>query len=648
MEEKQHDRLTSRLWSVVVLVLTIVGLLLTINNYFYLEFFMGVTLMENALLFNMLAIFLSLTFIVYPASKKSRDRVPWYDVVLFIICIGTCAYFSWHATDIVTKGWEFKPPMPVLIFAIVMFGMAVEAERRAGGTTIFLVVLIVALYPLVAKYMPMVLRGFTLSFGETVSYHILSTESLLGVPMRTFADLFIGFILMGAAFEVTGGGDFFLKLATALAGRYRGGPAKVAIFASALIGTMMGAPVSNVITTGPITIPAMKRIGYSGTFAGAIEACASTGSALMPPVMAATAFLMASFLKISYWKVCVAAAIPSLLYYFSLLMQIDGHAARLGLKGLPREEIPSVWATLKQGWFYLFAVVLLIWLLAYLRREAQAPFYATAALLLAATVRKETRMNRQKWQQFVITTGRLLVQLVAILAAVGFIVGALLVTGVAMTFSGRLVDLAGGNSLLLVIFGAIVAFILGLPMTPTAVYIFLAIVLAPALVQTGMLPIAAHMFMLYWAIMGCITPPVAIPAFAAAAIARADPMETTWAAVRLGFVLYLLPFFFIFNPMLLLQNVTPAGLAISLGTSVAGIILIAAGYSAYIIGVGPIRGRKVATLLSRSCLVVGGTLLAWPAILPSVIGLVIVLPVIVVYLISNRRRAASARVIPAL
>lgn len=637
MEKKGASRLAGRPWAILVVIMTLAGILLAINQYFNLQLYTGVTILGTASLYIMLAVFLSLTFVIFPGSKNARDHVPWYDVVLFFLCIGTCLYFAWHADDIIIRGWEFAAPTEAFVMGATLFALTMEAERRAGGTVLFVVVLAVAFYPMFAQYMPGVLFGFNLSFRETILYHIMSGEGLVGLPIRTIANLIVGFIIMGVALDTTGGGRFFLNLAFRALGRFRGGPAKVAIFASAMFGTMSGSSVSNVITTGIITIPAMKSIGYRSEFAGAVETCASVGGVLMPPIMGAVAFLMASFLGIPYWQVALAATIPSVLYYFSLLMQIDGHAARLGLKRTPTEQYPSIRTTLREGWFYILALVILVWLLLYLQREAQAPFYATALLLLLCNLRKETRLNWRKLERFVLTAGRSLVQVVAILAGCGFIVASLMVSGVGVTLSGSLVRLAGGNPTMILVLGAITAFILGLPMSTSAVYVFLAVVLAPAMEQTGISPLAAHLFILYWAVLSNITPPLAVPAYAAAGISGGDPMKTGIEAMRLGFVLYLLPFFFVLNPVLLCQGVTVANMTISLAKSVVGIIFIAAGYSGYLIGIGTIRLQGILNLLLRGLLVIGGVLLAWPELSSTILGLILVALAVSISLFAGRR-----------
>jgi TRAP transporter 4TM/12TM fusion protein len=465
-----------------------------------------------------------------------------------------------------------------------MWGLVLEAGRRTGGWPIFFVVLVFSTYPTYVHFMPEVISGVAQTPLNTAAFHMYSIESLLGIPMRAFASLVFGFIIFGIALQYTGAGSFFINFAFALLGHVRGAPAKLALFTSGLFGSMSGGPVTNVLTTGALTIPAMKRLGFSAKYAGGVEACASTGGVLMPPIMGATAFVMANFLQVSYVEVMVAAIVPSLLYYFGLFMQIDAYSARHGMKGLPREELQRVSQVMKSGWLYLFVFALLIYMLVHLQQEARAPFYAVA-LLLVINQFTAHRMDRQKILRFIFATGFLHAELAGILAAVGLVVGALVSTGMVGTITNDLVFLAGNNTLVLLMMGALTCFILGMGMTVTAAYIFLAIILAPALIKAGLEPLPVHMFLLYWGMLSFITPPVALAAFAGASIAKADPMATGFEAMRLGTIIYFIPFFFVYNPALLLQG--PIGeILIVCGSAVIGVILLSAALQGYLIGLG--------------------------------------------------------------
>ena len=330
----------------------------------------------------------------------------------------------------------------------------------------------------------------------------------------------------------------------------------------------------------------------------------------MPPIMGATAFVMASFLNISYVSVAIAAIVPSVLYFFGLFMQIDAYAAKKDLKGLPKEELPKLGSVFKDGWYFIAVFVSLIWMLVYLQREAVAPFYATALLLIINQFTKH-RLSFNKVMQRIAQMGRLLAELAGILAAIGLIIGGLAVTGIAGTIANDLVYLAGENVIILLIMGAITSFILGIGMTVTAAYIFLAIVLVPALTNSGINPLASHMFVMYWGMLSFITPPVALAAFAAASVANVAPMRAGFEAMRLGAIIYFVPFFFVFNPALLLQGSIIENLQ-AFTTAIFGVAILSGALQGYLIGVGDL-GSGIKGLVVKILVGMSGLILALPA-----------------------------------
>ena len=597
-----------------VRVCAVVILALAVNQTFNFGFFVGHTLVDLRFYYAILALALVALFLLYPArSGMTQGRPAWYDWLLALASLAVCAYFGANAFNILLKGWEMAPPDQAVWFSFALWVLVIEAGRRAGGLPLAAIVAIMSLYPLYTAYLPDAIAGFPSSASYTAAYHAMGSESILGIPLRTFAGQIIGFIVFGAALQQTGAGSFFMNLSFALLGRVRGGPAKVAIFSSGLMGSMSGSVITNVLTTGVMTIPAMRRTGIRGTFAAGVETCASTGGTLMPPVMGATAFVMASFMNVPYSEVALAAIIPSALYFFGLFVQIDAMAGKEGIKGLPAEELPKVWQTIKDGWYYVFAFALLIYMLLVMRREALAPYYATPLLILLNQV--FSRKHRWGWKEFgefVDALGGLFANLVAILAAVGMIVGALSMTGVAATLVNDLLRLADGSPLFLLCMGAVTGLILGVGMTSTAAYIFLAILLAPALVQVGLNPMAVHMFIFYWGMLSFITPPVALGAFAAASIAKTPPMQTGLEAMRIGGVIYFIPFFFAFQPALVLQG----GLwetVIAASLALAGIALFAFAMQGYAPFVGPLFARRVYAWPLRLLLLFAAILIALPA-----------------------------------
>ena len=594
---------------VVMIIGTLAAVLLSVHQLFNLQFF-GIVLIEGLYLYILAGIFLSLAFICFRIGQGRPTTVPWYDWALAATALACAGYFAVTADESLESGWEYAPPETARWVSLVFYLLILEGTRRAGGLTLLIIVFLFSVYPTFADKMPDPLSGFASPFMDVVPYHMISSESSFGIPMRAFGSLVIGFILFGAVLQRTGGGKFFNDLALALVGRYRGGAAKVAIFASGFMGSMSGSVISNVMTTGAVSIPAMKRTGFSSHYAAATEACASTGGVLMPPIMGATAFVMASFLSRPYVDIALAAAIPSVLFYFGLFAQIDAYSARRGLKGMARHELPSLIAAMREGWVYLFVFGLLIFMMVVLRQETLAPFYATGLLLV---INQFMRSHRFSWRSFgsmIAGTGRALAELTAILLGVGLIVGSFSATGLAGTLVNELIFLAGDSVIMLLFMGALTAFVFGMGMTVTACYIFLAVVLAPALEQTGLNQLAVHLFILYWGMVSYITPPVALGAFAAATMAGAGPMRTGYEAMRLGGVIYLAPFLFVLNPALVGQ--APAWEVFgSLTAALTGIWFIAAAMQGYVSFLGGFPPGPAGVAL-RLMLAAGGLVIALP------------------------------------
>jgi len=597
-------------WQFAMAVMTACSIFLAINQIFNLGFFIGYVMLDSRYMYLITGIMLCMVFITFPANKRSVDTIPWYDFAIMIALTVIFSYFAFNAERIVLEAWEYAAPDIGVFLATITWIIVLEAGRRAGGWPVFSIVLIFSLYPTFAASLPNVIAALSIPLGDVAIFHVLGEESLFGIPMRVFVQLVFGFLIFGVSLQFTGGGPFFINLAFALLGHLRGGPAKVSIFSSGLMGSMSGGPISNVLTTGPLSIPAMRRIGFTKEYASGVEACASTGGVFMPPIMGATAFVMASFLNISYVSVAIAAIVPSVLYFFGLFMQIDAYAAKNDLKGLPKEELPKLGSVFKDGWYFIAVFVSLIWMLVYLQREAVAPFYATALLLIINQFTKH-RLSFDKVMQLIAQMGRLLAELAGILAAIGLIIGGLAVTGIAGTIANDLVYLAGENVVVLLIMGALTSFILGIGMTVTAAYIFLAIVLVPALTNSGINPLASHMFVMYWGMLSFITPPVALAAFAAASVANVAPMRAGFEAMRLGAIIYFVPFFFVFNPALLLQGSIIENLQ-AFTTAIFGVAIVSGALQGYMIGVGDL-GSGIKGLVVKILVGMSGLMLALPA-----------------------------------
>jgi TRAP transporter 4TM/12TM fusion protein len=606
MPEEVAYRSVAGLASAIVIVGTLAMVALVLNQILNLGFFVGVTLLENQTLYMLGAVFLAIAFLTYPLRARGVEGgVPWYDWLLAAAALGITGYFAWTGSLNLKQGWEYAAPPYARYLAVGLWLIILEALRRTGGGVIAGIVAAISLYPIIASSVPGPIRGAERPFLDTMAFHMFSVESAFGIPMRAFGDIVVGFIVFGIALNHTGGGKFFNDIAFALVGKYRGGAAQVGVISSMLQGSISGSVISNVVSSGVVTIPAMKRTGFSSAYAGGVEAVASTGAVLMPPVMGSTAFVMASFLGMSYTDIALAAAIPGLLFYFGIAVQIDAYAARGRLGGLSAKDLIGVGQALREGWPYILVFAVLIYFMLEEKRESLAPFIATAVLLVINQLLPGRRMGWAQACEFALATGRGLAELVAILTGVGLIIGAFTMTGLAGTLANDLVFMAGGMPFVLLVMGALTSFLFGMGMTVTACYIFLAVILAPALVKQGMDPLAVHLFIMYWGMVSFITPPVALANFAAASIARASPFSIGWQAMKLGSVIYFVPFLFVYNPELLLKG-APGLVLATIVTSFIGVFFFASGLQGYVAGGG--RADGVIGWLARLMLVGAGVL----------------------------------------
>ncbi|MED1606728.1 TRAP transporter fused permease subunit [Cytobacillus kochii] len=618
-------------WKTIIISSTLIGIFLSVNMLFYLELF-GINPIQNAYMIFLLACFLPSAYLLFPA-KKTDVTIKWYDIGCFLLSMIIAIFIGLNGERIIIEGWDWEAPLLPTIASILLWGLIIEALRRTAGLVLAMICLVISLYPLIAGVIPIeLLQGQTYDFLTLARNHIMSSNSVFGIAYTTIGNLLLGFLVFGVVITKTGGGDFFFNLALSIFGKTRGGSAKVAVVGSAFFGMLSGSAVSNAVTIGAMTIPAMKKTGYKPHYAAAIEATASTGGTITPPIMGSAAFIMASFLAVPYYEIALAAAVPAFLYYFGLFIQIDGYAAKNGLKGMAAHEIPSFWKTLKEGWYYIFSIVVMIFFLAVLNSEGQAPYYASAVLLLIAMIKKSTRMSAKDLANMVVNIGKVLTDIVVIIAGVGFIVGALSATGVSFSFSRELVAAAGDNTFLILIGGALTCFILGMGMTVSAVYVFLAVIMAPALVAVGVDPIAAHLYVVYWATVSYITPPVALAAFSTASIAGASPMKTAFQSVQLGSVKFIVPFFMIYNPAILIGRGDPWDTVLSIVVAVIGIACISFSLEGYLVGAGTLA------IVERIILFIAGLMMFVP-MWPFIIGGIVI--ALCLYVLKWRRKRSN-------
>jgi TRAP transporter 4TM/12TM fusion protein len=628
----QRYRTLTGLLRWIFVIFSALGILVAIYQLFHFEF-LGV-MAGDAYYYLLIALFLPLFFLIAPRRKKlAKERVPWYDLTFAVLTFIAPMHFFLNAYRIIEGGWEIIPPSKTYILGLILLILVLEAARRAGGLAFVLICLFFTTYALYAQHMPGFLEGYGVDLRRLVGFFTMGTEGVVGLPMKVVGNILIGYMVFAVALQSSGGAKFFLDLASSLFGGFRGGPAKMSIMASGFFGSISGSSISNVLTTGAITIPTMKRTGYPPHYAGAIEAAASTGGVLMPPIMGVTAFVMAEFLALPYHVICIAAIVPSLLFFAGLFLQIDAYAAKADLKGLPRQDLPSLKNTLAGGWFYIAAMAFLVWALLYLHWDAFAPFWASLILLIICNVRKETRLSWKTAIGFIESVGKVLAELVALLCAIGAIIGALSLTGVAHSFSTEILSLAKGNIALLLILGAVTSFILGMGMTITACYVFLALILAPALVKSGLYPLSVHLFIMYWGMASYITPPVALSAFAGAGLAGSDPMRTAFKAMQLGFAKYFIPFFFVLNPAILLHG-SAWNIVTSFILVCCSVICISYSLEGYLPKYG------IAPVWLRVTMFLGGLCLGLPWLGVIIVGGVLILFVLIIAFVFQKGRIA--------
>lgn len=591
-------------------------------------------LLDVTYYFLLMACYLPLAFAFLPAYRGEK-RVTWLSYLPALVTLGLTLFLAWKSRDLVYQTWVPATETWQLVVAAGLSLVILEAARRSGGYIFLGLVVLLGVYPVFAHLMPGMLWGPPTSLARTLAFNVYSSDALLGVVTRVVGEVIIGFLILAALMVATGAADFFLKLAMALMGRARGGPAKVSVLASGFFGSLSGSIFGNIVSTGAVTIPAMKRGGFPPHYAGALEACASTGGMLMPPVMGAVAFIMADFTSTAYGVIVLAALIPSLLYYFGLYCHVDGYAARANMTGMAQADLPRISETLRQGWPFLAVLGFLVWGLVFMRWERLTPFYASALLIAITFVKKDLRIGWPRFKHIVLETGKLLAETVALLLPASFILGGLMATGVAPSVASALVQLGGTSVVPILAIGIAVCMIFGMLGMIVAAYLMLALTLAPALEQVGgMNTLAIHLFIAYYACLAAITPPVALGAFLASRISGSDPLKTSFTAARLGVVLYFIPIFFLFEPALIFQG--PLYLtAIWVTFNILAIVVIAGASEGFMLGFGRLRAW------ARPLLFAAGLLIGFPEWISTLVGLAVVAIVVAL-----RKVSALPRPVP--
>lgn len=577
---------------------------------------LGIAIYTEQYLAAILGISLALVFIKPQSSQLKRSL----NGLLALLGLITSLYLAVQYPDLVERQLDLT--LDSLTVSAILFALVLEGLRRVVGITLVIVVLLFMTFALIGNHLSGPLQTREISLDRLFVYLGVDTNGMLGLTLNVAATIVIGFILFGQLLLRSGGADFFNDVALSLMGKRKGGSGKIATIASALFGSISGVVVSNIVATGVVTIRMMKKGGFKPHTAAAIETVASTGGQIMPPVMGAVAFLMAEFLQISYSDVVLAALVPAILYYAALYIQVDLEAAKEQIMPIDPALIPSKRKVLKQGWIFIvpFAAVILA-LFSFNQRPETAALWGALGALIVGVLKgyKGKRMGAKDILGSLEETGHSIVDIIMIGAAAGFIIGILNITGLGFGLTYFLVELGQGNLFLLLVISAVVCIVLGMGMPTVGVYLLLAVLVAPSLIQVGVEPIAAHLFIFYLGMMSMVTPPIAIGAFFAASIAKANPMKTALTSMRLGWTAYIIPFLFVTTPSILLIGET-SQIVITVISALVGVWAISVGFAGYF--------KDKLNFILRVGFVISGGLFLFPnlqggdtSIIPKVVGL---------------------------
>lgn len=526
---------------------------------------------------------MSIVFLLYPMVKKTKaeTKLPWYDLIFSILAIIPNLYIVLFYKDIAERAGIVKTAD--IIMGILMLVLLLEAARRVVGPILVGIASFFLLYTLFGNFFPGAFTHRGVSFAQMIRHMYLTTEGIFGTACGVACSFIVLFVLMGAILTYMGTGEFLIGLALCFFGKQRGGPAKAAVIASCLFGSINGSTIANIVTTGTFTIPLMKKVGYKPYFAGSIETTASTGGQIMPPIMGAAAFVIAEFMGVSYLKVCLAALVPAILYFTSILFAVHQEAVKMDIKGLSPEEIPDIRVVIKK-WYLILPLFFIILMLALGFSPAMAGFTAVVSAIILSYISPDTRMTPQKLFNALADGAKNAIPVVIACALVGLIIGAFTISGLGLRLASLVIAFGAGQLLITLLLTAIASLILGMGVPTTANYVMMSMITVPAVVAMGVVPMAAHMFCFYFGIISDMTPPVALGALAGAGLAGAKFWPTAVNATKLGCAAYLVPFFFVYNPQLLL-GVEPFSWDFiwMLATALIGIMLFSCGLFRFVI-----------------------------------------------------------------
>lgn len=615
---KKYDRESNtRIWEGTPRI--VVNCVLAAFSLFCIYVTLFASWLEEIRLTSFVAFIVFIGFLVFP-SKKGVQRVnhmPWYDVALMILGTGAFLYFTFNAMTIIQQGSRLT--WYQMVIGIVGILALCEVCRRSVGIPILVVAGCFVAYALIWG---LTNPSFTGRLNKTVYNLFYTKEGIFSTPINVCSKFIVVFIIFGAFLERTGIADLFIQFANAIVGGFSGGPAKAAVVASALEGMVSGSSVANTVGSGSVTIPLMKKAGYTPEFAAASEASASTGGQIMPPIMGAAAFLMADYVQVPYSNIVLRAILPAVLYFAGIFISVHLEAKKLGLRGLSREELPKIRPLLKK-WYLMTPLVLLVYLVGTSSRSIQyAAAIAIVACILVGLINKDNRITLKKILEALAAGGQGTITVAAACGVAGIIAGTITMTGLANVLINAIVSIAGKNVIIALFMTMVCCIILGMGVPTTANYCIMATTCAPILIRMGIPAIAAHFFVFYFGIVADLTPPVALAAYAGAAIAQANPMKTALTATKLAVAAFIVPYVFALNPAMLFIDTTIGEVVLICITSVIGIFGVSAALEGYLL-----HHMKWYTRIMSA---LGGLLLIYPGLLTDTVGLCLVGAVVLI------------------
>lgn len=576
------------------------------------------TFLEEIRLTSFMALIILMGFLIYPARKgdNRENYMPWYDIVMMILGTGAFLYYTFNANAIILQGTRFQPYQ--IVIGIIGILALVEVTRRCVGIPILCVAFFFVVYALSFGLTNPEFFGRVRYFVRNLFY---TKEGIFSTPVNVCSKYIVVFIIFGAFLERTGISNFFIQLANCVAGRFSGGPAKVSVISSALCGMVSGSSVGNTVTTGSVTIPMMKKTGYKAEFAGAVEAAASTGGQIMPPIMGAAAFLMADFIGVPYSSILSRAILPAILYFAGIFITVHLEAKRLGLSGIPKEELPKFKLLVRKIYLLLPLVMLVVWVSGNYMTMQRAASFAIVLSIVVSLFDKENRITLPKFFDALEAGGKSTITVATACGVAGIISGSITMTGLANELINGIIAVSNNHLIIALFLTMLCCIVLGMGVPTTANYCIMAATCAPILIRMGVPALAAHFFVFYFGIVADITPPVALAAYAGSAIAKANPMKTAFNASRLAIAVFIVPYVFCFSPALLMIDTNAMEVIRIVITSFIGIFGVAAGLEGYL--------KKEMNPLQRVLFVVAGLMLIFPSWITDIVGIVLIVAVIV-------------------